>query len=102
MKAWRNTEEHRQAQKAGRGGIFAGYRLRIAHVVRDYGMTERAEAPTDSRAVHDADDEIGLLCRTSPARADSAYALPISTPAANTSAPPSTTWKAARRNGVSM
>ena len=52
MKAWRNTEEHRQAQKAGRGGIFAGYRLRIAHVVRDYGLTERDEAPGDSRAVN--------------------------------------------------
>ena len=50
VKAWRNTEEHRQAQKAG--GIFAGYRLRIAHVVRDYGLTERAEAPEDSRAVN--------------------------------------------------
>ncbi|MBN9274591.1 MAG: antibiotic biosynthesis monooxygenase, partial [Mesorhizobium sp.] len=24
VKAWRNTEEHRQAQQAGRGGIFAG------------------------------------------------------------------------------
>jgi heme-degrading monooxygenase HmoA len=53
VKAWRNSEEHRQAQKAGRGGIFAGYRLRIAHVVRDYGMTERAEAPADSKVVHD-------------------------------------------------
>ena len=52
VKAWRNTEEHRQAQKAGRGGIFAGYRLRIAHVVRDYGLTARAEAPEDSRAVN--------------------------------------------------
>ncbi|TGP24435.1 MULTISPECIES: antibiotic biosynthesis monooxygenase [unclassified Mesorhizobium] len=52
VKAWRNTEEHRQAQQAGRGGIFAGYRLRIAHVVRDYGMTERDEAPQDSRAVN--------------------------------------------------
>ncbi|RWD49624.1 MAG: antibiotic biosynthesis monooxygenase [Mesorhizobium sp.] len=52
VKAWRNTEEHRQAQQAGRGGIFAGYRLRIAHVVRDYGMTERDEAPEDSRAVN--------------------------------------------------
>ncbi|MER8896082.1 antibiotic biosynthesis monooxygenase [Mesorhizobium sp. M0676] len=52
VKAWRNTEEHRQAQHAGRGGIFAGYRLRIAHVVRDYGMTERDEAPEDSRAVN--------------------------------------------------
>ena len=52
VKAWRNTEEHRQAQQAGRGGIFAGYRLRIAHVVRDYGLTERDEAPADSRAAN--------------------------------------------------
>ena len=52
VKAWRNTEEHRQAQQAGRGGIFAGYRLRIAPVVRDSGLTERDEAPTDSRAVN--------------------------------------------------
>ncbi|MER8922639.1 antibiotic biosynthesis monooxygenase [Mesorhizobium sp. M0802] len=52
VKAWRNTEEHRQAQHAGRGGIFGGYRLRIAHVVRDYGLTERDEAPADSRAVN--------------------------------------------------
>ncbi|EIM75775.1 Antibiotic biosynthesis monooxygenase [Nitratireductor aquibiodomus RA22] len=54
VRVWRNTEEHRQAQRAGRGGIFAGYRLRIAHVLRDYGMTERAETPEDSRALHDA------------------------------------------------
>jgi heme-degrading monooxygenase HmoA len=52
VKAWRNTEEHRLAQKAGRGGVFSGYRLRIAHVVRDYGMTDRAEAPADSRELH--------------------------------------------------
>ena len=51
--AWRNTDEHRRAQEAGRGGVFAGYRLRIAHVVRDYGLEERREqAPEDSRAVH--------------------------------------------------
>jgi heme-degrading monooxygenase HmoA len=56
--AWRNTREHRLAQKAGRGGIFGGgifegYRLRIAHVVRDYGLEERREqAPADSRAAH--------------------------------------------------
>ncbi|MCD7060884.1 antibiotic biosynthesis monooxygenase family protein [Pelagibacterium xiamenense] len=49
--AWRNMPEHRTAQRAGRGGIFAGYRLRIAHVVRDYGMFERAETPEDSRGV---------------------------------------------------
>jgi heme-degrading monooxygenase HmoA len=50
--AWRRHAEHRAAQAAGRGGIFADYRLRIASVVRDYGMNERAEAPEDSRALH--------------------------------------------------
>jgi len=49
---WRNTAEHRAAQKAGRDSILRGYRLRIASVVRDYGMMERAEAPRDSRAVN--------------------------------------------------
>lgn len=50
---WRNGPEHRAAQQAGRNGIFADYRLRIAEVVRDYGMTERDEAPNDSRAYHE-------------------------------------------------
>jgi heme-degrading monooxygenase HmoA len=50
--AWRALGEHRRAQAAGRGGIFAGYRLRVASVVRDYGMTERAQAPADSRAAN--------------------------------------------------
>ena len=43
--AWRRHEEHREAQRAGRGGIFRAYRLRVAAVLRDYGMHERAEAP---------------------------------------------------------
>ena len=50
VKAWRNVEHHRQAKAAGRGGVLRDYRLRVAAVVRDYGMTERAEAPADSRA----------------------------------------------------
>jgi heme-degrading monooxygenase HmoA len=49
---WRQQEEHRRAQIAGRQSVFADYRLRIATVVRDYGMTERAQAPADSRALH--------------------------------------------------
>jgi heme-degrading monooxygenase HmoA len=53
VKAWRNTLKHRETQKAGRAGIFADYRLRVADVLRDYGMNARAEAPADSRAVHD-------------------------------------------------
>jgi heme-degrading monooxygenase HmoA len=51
--AWRNQSRHRAGQEKGRGYVFADYRLRVASVVRDYGMTERAEAPDDSRAVHD-------------------------------------------------
>lgn len=50
---WRNTAEHRRAQRMGRGGVFRGYRLRIAHVLRDYGLSERDQAPSDSRAAHE-------------------------------------------------
>jgi heme-degrading monooxygenase HmoA len=52
VRAWRNLEGHRRAQAQGRGGIFADYRLRVASVIRDYGMNERGEAPADSRTVH--------------------------------------------------
>ena len=52
VRQWRNVEEHRGIQQAGRKTIFADYRLRVAHVIRDYGMNERAEAPDDSRRAH--------------------------------------------------
>lgn len=42
---WRQHEEHQRAQSQGRSAIFADYRLRVASVVRDYGMFERREAP---------------------------------------------------------
>jgi heme-degrading monooxygenase HmoA len=42
---WRRHEQHREAQIAGRSGIFRDYRLRVAAVVRDYGMNERSQAP---------------------------------------------------------
>ena len=45
VERWREVESHRAAQSRGRGGIFADYRLRVASVVRDYGMRERAQAP---------------------------------------------------------
>ena len=47
--AWRATEEHRLAQEKGRAGVFSKYRLRVASVLRDYSMTERADAPADSK-----------------------------------------------------
>jgi heme-degrading monooxygenase HmoA len=54
VKRWRNLEGHRAAQAKGRGGIFADYRLRVASVIRDYGMHERDQAPADSRVIHDS------------------------------------------------
>lgn len=52
VQRWRNQEAHRGAQRAGRGSVFAHYRLRVAHVMRDYGLTEREQAPSDSRSFH--------------------------------------------------
>ncbi len=52
VQAWRQRSRHREAQAAGRGGIFADYRLRVAGVLRDYGLKERDQAPDDSLAYH--------------------------------------------------
>ncbi len=53
VERWRQLAAHRGAQSKGRYGIFADYRLRVTHVIRNYGMFDRAEAPEDSRAAHD-------------------------------------------------
>ena len=53
VKNWRNHSNHRESQKKGRSGVFADYRLRVATVMRDYGLTERAEVSEDSRRLHD-------------------------------------------------
>ena len=50
--AWRNLDAHRRAQAMGRAEVFADYRLRIAGVMRDYGLRDRAQAPQDSRSAH--------------------------------------------------
>jgi heme-degrading monooxygenase HmoA len=50
---WRNTAHHRATQSRGRSGVFSDYRLRVANVVRDYGLKDRAQAPADSRSAHD-------------------------------------------------
>ncbi len=57
VQTWRNQSQHRTAQAAGRGtpsgtGILANYRLRVAQVLRDYGLNDRAQAPDDSRFHH--------------------------------------------------
>lgn len=43
--AWRTHVEHQMAQRQGRQHIFAAYQIRVAQVVRDYGMHDRTEAP---------------------------------------------------------
>lgn len=50
VRAWRGQDHHRAAQQAGRSAVFADYRLRVAAVLRDYGLHERAQAPADSLA----------------------------------------------------
>lgn len=52
VKRWRTLSAHRNAQARGRAGVFVGYRLRVAQVLRDYGLHDRAQAPADSRQVH--------------------------------------------------
>jgi heme-degrading monooxygenase HmoA len=53
IQQWRNLEMHRHAQVKGRNEVFKDYHLRIANVVRDYGMFERKESPDDSKEFHD-------------------------------------------------
>ncbi|WP_300588212.1 antibiotic biosynthesis monooxygenase [Marivita sp.] len=49
---WRKLAAHRNAQSKGRNGIFSDYRLRVCHVMRDYGMFDREQAPEDSVKAH--------------------------------------------------
>ncbi|AGB81754.1 MULTISPECIES: antibiotic biosynthesis monooxygenase family protein [Serratia] len=52
VRQWRNLEAHRAAQTRGRDGVLRDYRLRVAQVVRDYGDSQREQAPADSRQAH--------------------------------------------------
>ncbi len=47
VEKWRREDPHIEAQLAGRDRIFRDYRLRVATVQRDYGMQQRAEAPSE-------------------------------------------------------
>jgi len=55
---WRSLESHRVAQAKGRSGVFADYRLRVASVIRDYGMSDRAQVPDDSVKFHKPPDDV--------------------------------------------
>ena len=49
---WRTLSAHQGAQAKGRKGVFDDYQLRIASIIRDYGMFDRAQVPTDSKEAH--------------------------------------------------
>jgi heme-degrading monooxygenase HmoA len=48
VRAWRRHALHREGQREGRHEVFEDYRLRVATIVRDYGLADRAQAPGDS------------------------------------------------------
>lgn len=52
IKQWRMLDAHRAAQMKGRATVFKDYRLRVANVMRDYGMFDRSQAPADSKMIH--------------------------------------------------
>jgi len=45
VRAWRTQAAHREGQREGRDALFADYRIRVASVLRDYGLHDRAQAP---------------------------------------------------------
>jgi heme-degrading monooxygenase HmoA len=57
IKQFRNLELHRLAETESRKSIFKDYQIKIAEVVRDYGMKDRKEAPADSKVFHNRPSE---------------------------------------------
>ncbi len=49
VKTWRTQFDHKNAQQQGKNRIFENYHLRVASVVRDYGMSTRSECPIDNK-----------------------------------------------------
>lgn len=48
IKIWRNMQEHRNSQMAGRMEDFEDYKITVVTPIREYGMNDRKNAPTDS------------------------------------------------------
>jgi len=50
IREWRSQESHRAAQLRGRARLFRDYRLRVADVIRDYGLDDRTHAPATAES----------------------------------------------------
>jgi heme-degrading monooxygenase HmoA len=57
VEQWRTHEAHPIAQATGPTIVFRDYRKRVVGVIRDYGMVDRLQAPTDSLSYHDGSPE---------------------------------------------
>ncbi len=72
LAAWRRTEEHRQAQEAGRAGIFADYRLRGSPTSSATTAWPPATRRPPTAAPCTAEDDSSALPAPSPAGAEGA------------------------------
>lgn len=52
IQQWRNLDKHRQGQAQGIAKVFNDYRIRVGHIVRDYSIDDREQAPEDSSHYH--------------------------------------------------
>jgi heme-degrading monooxygenase HmoA len=55
VRTWREQEAHRHAQSLGRASLFSDYRLRVAQVLRDYGMHDRTQVPMTHPSLRSSD-----------------------------------------------
>ena len=48
IRRWREHSRHHAAQAHGRAEIFGDYRIHVVRTIREYGKTDRAEAPQEA------------------------------------------------------
>ncbi len=48
IEKWRNNLQHRMSQAEGKNKLFESYKITVCKAVREYGDTDRENAPSDS------------------------------------------------------
>jgi aromatic ring hydroxylase len=97
---YRDTDTCRAQFHDTPGHAYQNYQAQIRLSVKIrflVGLARRVTEAIDLRLV-----AMQVFRLTAPPASQTTHAFPIRIPVANTSNPPTTIWKAARRNGVSM
>ncbi len=55
IRQWYEVLEHRDAQQQGRRQWYSDYRVRVAHVQRDYGFDSHSQDPRQNRSKENAE-----------------------------------------------